>query len=141
MALAYTDDLRDKVKAEIQNIETALENLKEAENRAETSVIELAAKATFIHNIYNGIENILFQILKSRDIKIVRFPTWHKNLLDAAADNKIVPEELSEKLYEFLAFRHFFVHSYGFMLEETKMNPLTKNIPSVWSDFKAAIKF
>ena len=69
MALEFTDDLREKIRAEIQNVQITLDNLKEAEEREEKSVVELAASATFIHNIYNGIENILIQILKSQGIR------------------------------------------------------------------------
>jgi len=55
-------DLPGKIAAEIENVEKALENLKEATDRKIKSTVELAAMATFLHNIYNGIENILKQI-------------------------------------------------------------------------------
>ena len=56
-------ELARKIAAERENIERTLEDLKEASERNEKTVIELAAMATFLHNIYNGIENILKQIL------------------------------------------------------------------------------
>lgn len=135
MALEFTDDLKKKFLAEKQNVEEALENLRGATDRRDKSVVELAAIATFLHNIYNGIENILIQILKSQDIKIPKSETWHKDLLEVASSNEFISETLSDKLYKYLAFRHFFIHAYGFMLEERKIEPLVKNIPNIWSQF------
>ena len=53
--------LPKSILAEKENVETALDNLKQAVARPERSVIELSAMATFLHNIYNGMENILKQ--------------------------------------------------------------------------------
>jgi hypothetical protein len=51
-------------------VDIALHNLGTAMARTEKTVIELAAIATFLHNIYNGLENILKQILISKDIMV-----------------------------------------------------------------------
>lgn len=87
--------------------------------------------ATFLHNIYNGIENILKQVLKAKKIRVPKSEIWHKKLLDLAVSHGIISEQLSDELREYLAFRHFFVHGYGFMLEETYLEELAKNIPDV----------
>jgi hypothetical protein len=49
--------------------------------------------------------------------------------------------EMSAELYEYLAFRHFFVHAYGFMLNETKMTPLVTNVSDIWQRFLSEIGF
>jgi len=64
--------LPEKIDAEKENIEQTLADLKTAMEKEEKSVIELAAIATFLHNTYNGIENILKQILKEKDIVITK---------------------------------------------------------------------
>jgi uncharacterized protein YutE (UPF0331/DUF86 family) len=132
-------DLARKIAAEKENVEKALANLKEAMARKDKSTIELAAIATFLYNIYNGIENILNQVMKSRGIEIPKSQTWHKDLLDSSVRDGIISEELSDRLYEYLTFRHFFVHSYGFMLEDAQLENLAQNIPQVWSQFLLAI--
>lgn len=121
-------DLTRKIAAEKENVERALGNLKEATARKEKSHVELAAIATFLHNVYNGIENILKQVLKSKGTEIPKSETWHKELLDLSVSLGIIPEKLSDQLYEYLTFRHFFVHAYGFMLEEAHLESLTNNI-------------
>ena len=133
-------DLTRKIAAEKENVEKALDNLKDAMGRKERLTVELAAIATFLHNIYNGIENILKQVLKAKGTEIPKSETSHKDLLDLSVSNGIIPEKLSDQLYEYLTFRHFFVHAYGFMLEETHLEDLANNIPDVWLQFLSAIQ-
>jgi len=133
-------DLTRKIAAEKENVEKALDNLKDAMGRKERSTVELAAIATFLHNIYNGIENILKQVLKAKGTEIPKSETSHKDLLDLSVFNGIIPEKLSDQLYEYLTFRHFFVHAYGFMLEEIHLEDLANNIPDVWLKFLLAIQ-
>jgi uncharacterized protein YutE (UPF0331/DUF86 family) len=133
-------DLAKRIAAEKENVEKALANLEEAMARKEKSTIELAAIATFLHNIYNGIENILKQILKTKGTGIPRSETSHKDLLDLSVSSEIISEKLSDQLYEYLTFRHFFIHAYGFMLEEANLDDLADNIPNVWSQFLLAIQ-
>ena len=132
-------DLPRKIAAEKENVERALDNLREALGRTERSAVELAAIATFLHNIYNGMENILKQVLRARGVDIPKSETSHKDLLNLASSNEIVPAKLCDQLYEYLTFRHFFVHAYGFMLEEKHLADLASNIPDVWSQFVASI--
>lgn len=133
-------DLTRQMAAEKENVERALDNLKDTMGRREKSVIELAAIATFLHNIYNGIENILKQVLKAEGTEIPKSETWHKDLLNFSVSIGIIPEKLSDELYEYLTFRHFFVHAYGFMLEEVHLEDLANNIPNIWLQFLSAIE-
>ena len=108
--------------------------------RKEKTVIELAAIGTFLHNIYNGIENILKQILKAKNTEIPKSDTWHKDILNLSATQKIISEKLIDELFEYLTFRHFFVHAYGFMLAEDHLKDLSNNIPNVWNKFLSEIE-
>jgi uncharacterized protein YutE (UPF0331/DUF86 family) len=127
--------LPKQIAAEVENVETALRNLDEATGRQTKTVVELAAMATFLHNIYNGIENILKQTLKRNNVEISAGNNWHKELINLSVLHEIISRELSDELYDYLAFRHFFVHAYGFMIEETPLEPLVQNIPLVWAKF------
>lgn len=124
-----------KILAEKENVGIALNNLKEAMDRKNKSVVELAAMGTFLHNIYNGIENILKQILKENDIDIPKTNAWHKDLLSLSVSNGIISEVLSDELYEYLTFRHFFIHAYGFMLENEHLENMAYEIPGIWAKF------
>ena len=129
------DKLRRQIRAEEENVEIALGNLKQTIKREERTVIELAAIGTFLHNIYNGVENILKQIIVAKGSELPMSGTWHKDLLNLSASMGIVSEELSDELYRYLTFRHFFVHAYGFMIEETHLKDLVNDIPEIWSQF------
>ena len=133
-------NLARQITAEKENVQRALNNLKDALGRKRKSAIELAAIATFLHNIYSGIENILKQVLKAKGADIPKSETWHKDLLNLAVSTGIIPNKLSDVLYEYLTFRHFFLHAYGFMLEEAHIKDLAIDISSVWLQFLSAIE-
>lgn len=136
----FMDNLSRRILAEKENVEKALANLDKAIKRKNKTTIELAAMGTFLHNIYNGRENILKQILTAKKIPIDKSESWHKDLLNLAVANKIISLTLSDELYEYLTFRHFFVHAYGFMLEEALLKDLVDNVSRIWSEFLSEIK-
>ncbi|MDF1533225.1 MAG: hypothetical protein P1P69_01815 [Methanosarcinaceae archaeon] len=129
------DKLHQQILAERENVEIALDNLNLAWGRQGKTVVELAAVGTFLHNIYNGMENILKRIILSKVIKIPNFATWHKDLLTLSSSMGVLSDTLSNDLYEYLTFRHYFVHAYGFMLEESHLEDLVRNIPKTWLQF------
>lgn len=80
------------------------------------------------------------QVLKAEGGLITKSNTWHKDLLSASVSQKIISEQLSNKLYEYLTFRHFFVHGYGFMLEDAPLADLANEAPAVWAQFISEIE-
>ena len=134
------DELLREVEAEKEHIQATLQALKEALERKEKTVVELAAIATFLQNAYNGIENILKRILKYEGISVPLSESWHKDLLDLSIDRQIISSGLSRKLDEYRAFRHFFVHGYGIMLDKEKLMPLAENLPDLWKDFESEVE-
>ena len=131
--------LREKVNVEVENISIVLEELKKIKDKPNKSIVELAGIGTFLHNIYTGIENILKQILSSQGIQIPSSDSWHQDLLMQAADKGIITETIKKQLAKYLAFRHFFIHAYGFLLEEEELKLLVENVFGVYSSFKTEI--
>ncbi|MCW3128828.1 MAG: DUF86 domain-containing protein [Methanophagales archaeon] len=134
------DELYREVQAEEEHILATLQALKEALERKEKTVVELAAIATFLQNAYNGIENILKRVLKYVGISVPLSESWHKDLLDLSVDRQIISSELSRRLDEYRAFRHFFIHGYGIMLDKEKLMPLAENLPDLWKDFESELE-
>ncbi len=48
-------------------------------------------------------------------------------------------KEIVDKIGKYLVFRHFFTHSYGFFIDEEKLEPLMNNISEIYSEFKREI--
>ena len=132
--------LHERVLAEKENVELALANLRQAMARKDRSVVELTAAASFVHNVYNGIENILKQVLAARSIEVPKVGAWHQELLRLSVTEKVVSNELTQELKEYLGFRHFFVHGYGFMVAEEPLQDLTSRLPAVWARFTSEIE-
>ncbi len=51
--------LREKVNVEMENVPIVLEELKKIKDKPNKTSVELAGIGAFLHNIYNGVENIL----------------------------------------------------------------------------------
>jgi len=133
------DDLLREVQAEKEYILDTFRALNEALQRKEKTVVELAAISTFLQNTYNGMENILKRVLKFKRVSIPVSASWHKDLLDLAVNNQIISLELSKKLDEYRAFRHFFIHGYGVLLDKERLMPLADSLPDLWKDFEFEI--
>ena len=129
-------NLLQEIHIEEEHITRTLLALQEAKNRHPRTVIELSAMATFLHNAYNGMENLLKRALHHLDIPLPHSASSHKDLLDLAVEQKIITQALSEELDAYRGFRHFFVHGYGVMLDEAQLMPLVNDLPGVWAQFK-----
>lgn len=68
--------LKEYCEAEFESIDAVISDLFSVVNpqKTEYTTVELAAVATFIHNCYNGIENILKRILSFKQVEDKRLP-------------------------------------------------------------------
>lgn len=133
-------DLKIKIEIEIENIDRILNEIPSVEKLPRLSTLELAGVATLIQNFFNGIENIIKQIVLSKNISIPQGISWHKDLLNLASSQNIICMSTQNKLGQYLAFRHFFTHAYALDLHPERMEPLVENISKVYDSFKEDIK-
>jgi len=133
-------DIKQEVYAEMENIESVLTELEKVKNRPDKELVVLVGIGAYLQNIYNGIENILKQILLFKNISVPDSTTWHKDLLNLSVKDNVIKRETAESIGRYLFFRHFFSHSYGFLVEERKVKPLMDNALEVYSVFKEEIE-
>ena len=93
-----------------------------------------------MHNFYNGIENVIKQIVAAKVANIPQGQNWHRDLLDLALKHKVINKTIWNSLKQFLAFRHFFSHAYAFHLEFDRIQPLVKTAPKLFVSFKINIQ-
>ncbi|MEI7812181.1 MAG: hypothetical protein WCJ01_07120 [Ignavibacteria bacterium] len=133
------DKLSQKISPELENIEKLLIEIPQHTKLPYLSVLELAGATAFLHNFYNGIENILKQIFISSRVDIPAGKSWHKELLESAVKENFISEDCRTNLGEYLAFRHFFSHAYALDLYADKMEPLVENLQTVYTSFRNEI--
>ena len=103
-------DVHENIRAEFENIHKVLSSLPAASDLPGLSTLELAGVSAFLHNFYNGIENILKQGLAAKSVKVPVGPTWHRDLLHAGRSVGLISAETMAGLAPYLAFRHFASH-------------------------------
>lgn len=132
-------ELSQRIQAELENIDELFIEMPSYEKLPKLSTLELAGVAALLHNFYNGIENILKQIVLSKKLEVPSGESWHKELLELAFSKDFISEDSKNKLAQYLAFRHFFSHSYALDLYPDKMEPLVKDLKEVYEEFKKDI--
>lgn len=129
-------DLVERVDAELANIEEVLSRIPPAESLASLSELELAGVAALLNSFYNGLENVLRQIMRSRSLRLPTGRSWHKELVETARSEGIITGVTREGLKNFLAFRHFFSHAYAFDVDPSRVEPLVAEVQSFYASFK-----
>lgn len=132
-------DLRERIEAEFENIEKVLAELPSSKYLPFLSVLELAGTAALLHSFYNGLENILKQILRARGANLPQGASWHKELVEEALRMKVLPADLKENIGLYLAFRHYFTHAYAMDLYADRMEPLVDAAQVVYQNFRRAV--
>lgn len=133
-------DLAEYLDAEMENIRSVAAGLPNHARLQRLSALELAGVAALLNSFYNGIENILKQILLSQKTAVPQGATWHRDLLNLAVKKKIISKVFADNLKPYMAFRHFFSHSYSFDLDPARLAPLVKTLPATMKTFESLIK-
>lgn len=125
--------LEDELKVLVRTREPKLESFK------------LRAYASILHDFYSGIEKILISIAREIDNTVPRSEGWHRQLLEQmtlelpSRRPAVIGTKLSEKLKQYLSFRHRFRNLYGFELEWARMEELIKEMGTTLKEFAKSI--
>ena len=132
--------LREKVESEFANIEKTLASLPPASQLPALSILELAGVAALLHSFYNGIENVLKQVLVSQGCELPQGDSWHRDLVNLAMEKSIVSRRTKEELFDYLAFRHYFSHAYALDLYPHRLQPLVESATQLYNTLHSEIE-
>lgn len=96
--------------------------------------------AALIHSFYNGMENVLKQALKDKNLSIPDGASWHRDLVYLSASKFFLSETTETNLNKYLSFRHYFVHNYSIDLNADELEPLVQNADNTFELFKIEIE-
>lgn len=129
-------DIKERIQAELENIDKVLKDLPGAHELSNLSTLELAGVAALLQSFYNGIESVVKQVVTARGLPIPSGNSWHRDLIETAYEASVISQRTRKHLAEYLAFRHFFSHAYAFALQPSRMEPLVENAPAIFSSLK-----
>jgi hypothetical protein len=147
--------MKNKIKILEADIEKEIENLELILKEFEKEVVPMLehnyirnfdklAVGGYLHNIYNGIENIFKNIAKFFENNISK-EMYHSELLKRMTVNikgirpNVIDYELFVLLNDLKGFRHVFRHSYHFELDWEKERITAKRIPVIIDKLKVQI--
>ncbi len=96
---------------------------------------ELRAMASMLHEFYNGVERIFERIAVGLGEGLPRGTYWHVDLLNQMAEPQegkrpaVIDPPLRARLKDYLDFRHFVRHAYGYTLEWRRMRWNAESLP------------
>jgi len=141
------NELQTKINYEISQIDKLLNDCQPLIDICKIKTpdfIEMSAAAMVLHSFYNGIENIIIMIFKNNNEKLPNSNKWHTELLVNAftangSRNAIFDKEVKQTLDEYLNFRHFVRHVYGYKLKWPMMENLFFNLKTNWEKIRENI--
>ena len=111
----------------------------------EVTFFDKAATGYFLHNFYNGCENIFGMIARFFENDLGP-QSWHRDLLKRMKLEipgyrpRLIDEETFILLNEFRAFRHLFRHCYSFQLDWERERIIAAKYPAAWKLFSRQVE-
>ena len=132
--------LRDKIESELENIDQVLTELPNHADLQNLSTLEVAGVAALLQSFYNGVENVIKQILTSKDVPIPTGPSWHRDVVNLAYEHGMISQQTKGNLGDYLAFRHFVGHAYAFDVYPPRLVPLVQHIGGVYEQLRTDLR-
>ena len=135
------EELKQYCNEEFGNIDRVKEELFSlySPEKPEYSTAERAALASFVINIYGGIEKILKQILIFDKLDVKESPEWHEKVLKKSGEIGILPPDLFQILSRYLSFRNYYIYSYIFDIKWEDLKAMVDPIDDLLSRFRSEI--
>lgn len=111
----------------------------------EVTFFDKAATGYFLHNFYNGCENIFGMIDRFFENDLGP-QSWHRDLLKRMKLEipgyrpQLIDEESFRMLNEFRAFRHVFRHCYSFQLDWEREKTVAAKYQVAWKAFEEHVE-
>lgn len=139
------DALKKEIAIELENLERLVRETEDLTGRFlnEPDFIQTRAAGSILHDFYTGVENLFEKIAVNMDRELPEGEDWHKELLAQMGRSfegirgAVIDEDLSEKLKEYLRFRHLFRNIYGFELKWNRFEQLSRSLSGILSKLKA----
>jgi len=141
--LALKELIEDELVALDRVVHAMLEGLPPLEEVP--SQFAMHALASYLHQFYTGCERMLERIAVTVDSSLPGGAFSHANLLAQMAREfpgirpAVLNEALWLRLQDYLAFRHFFRHAYGYTLEWAKLRPLVAGMAATLTDLQSQL--
>lgn len=106
----------------------------------------VSAASLGVHNVYNGIEDILMSLARDLDGSAPTGPTLNQDILDQMASElagrrpALLTPDLHMQLTELKGFRHLVRHKYGFDLKPEKVVDNVERLQQVFPTFAKRLK-
>lgn len=131
--LQVADDLRAEIESLDRIVAEAARCIAEFGGR-EPRPLEVRGAGDIVHDFYNAVERFFERVAAELNGGLPAGPDSHATLLGRMAREvggvrpAVVTPEVRKRLEEYLRFRHFFRHRYGFELEWAKLEPLLRGV-------------
>ena len=135
------EELKRNCDEEFGNIDMVKDDLFSlySPDKQDYSTAEIAAIASFVINMYGGIEKILRKILVFDKLDVKDSPDWHEKVLKKAGEIGILPPDLFQMLSRYLSFRNYFIYSYVFDIKWDDLKVLLDAIGDLLVKFRAEV--
>ena len=130
----------EKMYSEFQDLKPKL-----AMNGKQITNFDKAVIGYYLHNFYNGCENIFKSIARffENDLQV---ESWHRDLLKRMKLTikgfrpAVINDELYLLLDDFRGFRHKFRYCYSFELDWERMKVVTDKFETAWKQLQLQLK-